>query len=113
MAATKTPPAQQTMGAGTFSIVRSCVSKENGQSYALKIIDKSSVGEQTKMLKREVDILSGVEHPNVVRLFEIYESSAKLFLVMELVRCVDEWWLVRCFGSVVGACFKGCCLFVS
>jgi calcium/calmodulin-dependent protein kinase I len=32
-----------------------------------------------------VDILSQVDHPNVVKLFEIYEDSKKFYMVLELM----------------------------
>ncbi len=37
------------------------------------------------MLQQEVDILSQLDHPNVVKLFEIFDEGACLYLVMELM----------------------------
>ena len=36
-------------------------------------------------LQNEVDILSQLDHPNVVKLYEIYDESASLNLVLELM----------------------------
>lgn len=37
------------------------------------------------MLRAEVEILRSISHPNIVTLYEIYESEHRLYLVMELV----------------------------
>jgi len=36
-------------------------------------------------LKQEVDILSSIDHPNVVKLYETFEEEHTLYLVMELM----------------------------
>ena len=36
-------------------------------------------------LQTEVDILSQVDHPNVVKLYEIFEDSKKFYMVLELM----------------------------
>jgi len=36
-------------------------------------------------LQSEVDILSELDHPNVVKLFEIFDEGDSLYLVMELM----------------------------
>ena len=35
-------------------------------------------------IHREIYILAGLEHPNIVRLFEVIDATAKCHLVMEL-----------------------------
>ena len=37
-------------------------------------------------LQNEIDILKQVDHPNIVKLFDIYEDEKYFFLVMELMR---------------------------
>ena len=41
--------------------------------------------ERVQMLRAEVEILRSINHPNIVRMFELYESPARLYLVMELL----------------------------
>lgn len=36
-------------------------------------------------LQNEIHILTHVDHPNIVKLFEVYEDSNSYFLVMELM----------------------------
>ena len=59
-----------------------------GDAVAIKVVKKPSSRkaiERVQMLKAEVEILRSIHHPNIVRLFEIYESPARLYLVMELL----------------------------
>jgi len=56
-----------------------------GQHVAVKVVKKpqSRSVERLHMIRAEVEILRSVQHANIVRLFEIFESDAKIFLVME------------------------------
>lgn len=51
----------------------------------MKLIEKAKM-EQSELvrLKYEVDILKNLMHPNIVRLYEVYESKENIFLVTEL-----------------------------
>eukprot|EP01121_Diplochlamys_sp_Union-15-3_P020598 TRINITY_DN8061_c0_g1_i1.p1 TRINITY_DN8061_c0_g1~~TRINITY_DN8061_c0_g1_i1.p1 ORF type:complete len:373 (+),score=90.70 TRINITY_DN8061_c0_g1_i1:3-1121(+) len=76
------------IGRGGFSIVVEAVSKKSGtagEKYAVKIIEKSMIQDDIKLLRREVDIMKRVDHKNILKLHEIYESDDKVYIVMELV----------------------------
>lgn len=47
--------------------------------------DGSDVDTATKKLEREIAIMKLVQHPNVMSLFDVYESAEDLYLVLELV----------------------------
>ena len=51
---------------------------------AIKFIDKSKV-EDMNDIQREIEIMQMIEHPNVIKLYEIYDEPKKMNLVMELV----------------------------
>ena len=40
--------------------------------------------ENKQLLKNEINILQQLDHPNIVKLYETYESPDELYLVMEL-----------------------------
>ena len=46
-----------------------------------KLTEDDKVG-----LQNEIDILKHVDHPNIVKLFDIYEDDKYFFLVMELMQ---------------------------
>jgi serine/threonine protein kinase len=53
--------------------------------YALKIIDKDNVEDTTEIL-REIEIMSMLDvHPNLARLFEVFEEPTKVTLVLALL----------------------------
>ena len=57
--------------------------KTTKAKWALKIVDKSLVGPHNTPFN-EVNILKRVNHENVIRLKEIFESPTHLFIVIEL-----------------------------
>ncbi|EGG21446.1 putative protein serine/threonine kinase [Cavenderia fasciculata] len=74
------------LGRGAFSVVREGTKKTNNEKVALKYIEKKFVKKKhIEQLRREIDIMKKVNHPNVLALKEIFESDTHLTLVMELV----------------------------
>lgn len=58
--------------------------KEPFRKVAIKIIDKKSVkGTPSFYLKREVDIIKSVDHPNICRFLETFMDKDHIYLVME------------------------------
>jgi len=73
------------LGKGAFGKVKLATLKANGEKRAVKIIDKLSLEDTERVrLKYEIDILKNLNHPNIVRLYEIFESKSSIFLVTEL-----------------------------
>jgi len=73
------------LGTGAFSQVRLAESKEDGQMHAIKIIDKKALRGKEDSLENEIRVLKRLDHKNVVKLLEAYESRTCVYLVMELV----------------------------
>jgi serine/threonine protein kinase len=73
------------LGTGGFSVVKEATSKADGEKYAVKIIEKSVIKEDIKLLKREIEIMKKVDHKNILKLHEIFEDDDKVYIVMELV----------------------------
>jgi len=74
----------KTIGKGAFSVVKQCIHKKSGNTYAVKIIEKKNIND--KLLMNEIDILKKTEsHPNIVKLIEVFTQDDNVFIVMELV----------------------------
>lgn len=62
-------------------------SKKTGQMYALKIIPKSTNDPQNatyvEEMRNEIDILKKIDHPNVFRVYEMFESDHFIYMVSE------------------------------
>eukprot|EP01132_Coremiostelium_polycephalum_P009013 gene9013-11034_t len=71
------------IGSGKFSVVKSATEKSTGKQWAVKIMKKSVVEEQT--LVREVEIMREIKNPNIISLHEIFETENEILLVLELV----------------------------
>jgi len=90
----------QELGRGGFSIVREGRNKVTGEKVAVKFIEKKFVDqEELKLLQREIDIMARVQHTNVLRLFEIFDTDSKLSLVMELVNGGELFYKIVDKGS--------------
>lgn len=75
------------LGQGSFAVVKEVVVKSSGERRALKIIAKKPLKENSeKMLKEEIKILEKVEHPNVIKMWNLYESKEGVFIVTDLCR---------------------------
>lgn len=73
------------LGSGTFSNVKMATDKKSNRKVAVKIIDKTNLEVNKESLKTEVKILKSVRDPNIVDLYDVYETDTKVFLVMELL----------------------------
>jgi len=88
------------LGRGGFSIVKEGIDRSNGEKVAIKFIEKKYVDqEELKLLGREIDIMKKVQHRNVLRLIEIYETDNHLSLVMELVNGGELFYKIVDKGS--------------
>lgn len=74
------------LGAGSFAVVKYGTNKMTGEEVAIKIIDRGSMEEDDEVaLRTEVDILSNVDHPNVVKMYEVYDDENYMYIVLELM----------------------------
>jgi len=75
------------IGKGNFSVVYRGRDKETGEEFAIKCINKKKVKEEEiRLLRREMKIMNGLDHPFVLKLYEVYENEDEFNLVMELVK---------------------------
>lgn len=51
---------------------------------AIKILDKTKLDSKTqRLLSREISSMERLHHPNIIRLYEVVETLAKLHIIME------------------------------
>jgi serine/threonine protein kinase len=69
---------------GAFSEVKKAINRETGAAVAIKIIDRAKCAGKEGMISSEIAILKKVEHENIIQLYELFETEAKIYLVMEM-----------------------------
>ena len=71
------------LGSGGFSRCLQVKNKTTGNLYACKEIQKSKMSD-LEGFKYEISILIKLDHPNIIKLYEIYETPEYFYLIMEL-----------------------------
>lgn len=90
---------RECLGRGSMGVVYAALDEELGHEVALKTLDNVSA-EGFFQLKQEFRIVRGIDHRNLVRLYELFTSPEGGWFTMELVRGED---LLRCAGWTGGA----------
>ncbi|CAH8433920.1 unnamed protein product [Schistosoma margrebowiei] len=76
---------QHTIGRGHYAVVKQARHVFTGEKVAVKVIDKTKLDNVSRdHLFQEVVCMKLVQHPNVVRLYEVIDTPTKLYLVLEL-----------------------------
>ncbi|KAI9564094.1 hypothetical protein GHT06_007832 [Daphnia sinensis] len=73
------------LGQGTYGKVQLGINKETGQEVAIKTIKKAKIETEADLIRirREIQIMSSVRHPNIIHIYEVFENKEKMVLVME------------------------------
>ena len=76
---------KKTLGKGTFAKVKLAIQLPKRNKVAIKIIEKRRLQEEDDIirLKREFEMLTQFNNPNVISVSEIFESNNAYFTVME------------------------------
>mgnify|MGYP000011510865 CR=1 FL=1 len=73
------------MGSGTYGEVRKCKNAKSNVVRAVKILRKEKLDEfEVQRFTHEIEILKRLDHPNVIKLYEMYEDEKRYYLVTEL-----------------------------
>ena len=93
------------LGQGTYGKVQLGINKETGQEVshrftvhpkdkfislslkvAIKTIKKSKIETEADLvrIRREIQIMSSVRHPQIIHIYEVFENKEKMVLVMEI-----------------------------
>ena len=86
---------EKPLGGGNFGTVRKAYrrdEKAKRKYYAIKSISKKNLTEKDfEGLVKEVDIISSLDHPNIIKFYETYHDKFYFHLVMELCKGKDSY----------------------
>ena len=76
---------KETIGKGTFSIVKLGINKITKEKVAIKILKKNKIihREDVERIEREISILKKLSHINVIKIYKINEDKEKYYIFME------------------------------
>lgn len=72
----------QEIGHGTYGHVLRVQNISTGNIYACKKMNKRQIKNKQRF-KTEIDLLRATDHPNIIKLYDIYEDNVFLYLIME------------------------------
>jgi calcium-dependent protein kinase len=86
------------LGSGVAGIVRRVTHRKTGVIYAVKSLDLGLVRDEKDLqaLRDEIFIMCQLDHPNIVRLEEVYESESELYLIQEICLGGDLFDRLEC-----------------
>lgn len=74
------------LGQGTFGIVYLAENKATDEQVAIKQVKKAQLGADLTDWKLEMKLLLTLDHPNIIRLFEVYDYKSYMYLITEPCR---------------------------
>ncbi|NWR39279.1 NUAK2 kinase, partial [Tachuris rubrigastra] len=74
----------ETLGKGTYGKVKKA-RERSGKLVAIKSIWKDKVRDELDLvhIRREIEIMSSLNHPHIIAVHEVFENSSKIVIVME------------------------------
>lgn len=90
------------IGVGAFGVATLGIHKLTGKYVAIKTIKKSLISDEYSKSKLflEIYILKKIQHSNIIRLLEVFESMKHILLVMEYAKGGDLLHFVRSYGKL-------------
>lgn len=80
----------EVLGVGSTSTVHRCVRKDTQEDFACKIIDCQLIEERfqgmMQQFQTEIEALRQLKHPSIIRLYDVYLTENKIFIVMEMMK---------------------------
>uniref|UniRef100_A0A6U4N5F2 cGMP-dependent protein kinase n=2 Tax=Hemiselmis andersenii TaxID=464988 RepID=A0A6U4N5F2_HEMAN len=92
------------LGTGSYAVVKEGMNKSTRERFAVKIIDKKHAKETR--LKSEVALMGQVDHPNCVKLWDVFSDPDRLSLVLDLLTggtVLDRILEIESFSEVSAA----------
>ena len=72
------------LGEGSYGTVHLCKHRQTGDEFACKVISLTKINQASlRKLHEEISIMRSVDHPNVIKLREVFFGSKTVYLIMD------------------------------
>lgn len=93
------------IGNGAYAIVRLCYDLKTEQRFAIKIYDKHKLSDpmKRKAVSREITTMQAMDHPNIVKLHDHFETQRQICLVLDFINGISLHTFIKakCVGRQV------------
>lgn len=72
------------LGAGCFGEVHLVTERSSGLTRCCKTINKDKAAVPVEQIEAEVEVLKTLDHPNIIKIFEVYEDYNNLYIIQEV-----------------------------
>ena len=88
---------KQALGKGSFGKVLLCSQLLTDKNVAIKVIEKAQLKNSIaeKRVIQEIQLLRRLDHPNIVKLLEVFETETTIYIVMEHMDKGDLYTLLK------------------
>eukprot|EP00826_Nyctotherus_ovalis_P019054 TRINITY_DN15814_c0_g1_i2.p1 TRINITY_DN15814_c0_g1~~TRINITY_DN15814_c0_g1_i2.p1 ORF type:complete len:512 (-),score=139.77 TRINITY_DN15814_c0_g1_i2:93-1628(-) len=74
------------IGQGSFGVVYRATHNASGNIRAIKVLDRTKMStEDQQKLNEEIGVLKKLDHPNIMKLFEVFTDAQNYYLVTEFI----------------------------
>jgi len=75
---------KEKLGNGKFGLVKLGINKHTKEKVAIKIMNKKKMdSSDIELMRTEIEILKICQHPNIIRLYDIFENIDYIYIIME------------------------------
>ena len=85
------------LGKGSYAVVKLAMHKATKNKYAIKIYSKQSLIDPQKRntVKNEINILKQLDNENIMKLYEVIDTSSNLNLVLEYINGINLLEIIK------------------
>ena len=86
----------------SFGSVYKVLDKHNKIVLAMKVISKETISYQDdeKIFLKEIEILTKLEHPNIIRIIEYYTDDINYYIIMEYIEGGELYDVITKFQTL-------------
>ncbi|XP_041127478.1 serine/threonine-protein kinase SIK2-like isoform X2 [Polyodon spathula] len=92
----------KTLGKGNFAVVKLARHKVTKTQVAIKIIDKTRLDPSNlEKIYREVEIMKLLNHPHIIKLYQVMETKDMLYIVTEYAKNGEMFDYLTSYGRMI------------